>query len=157
MKMNGSSSPCAKRQAMSMGRFTEAAASSVGMTSSNAAPAMKRLRPKRSEMAPMSGATAAVAASGAVTVRPVCAGVACSAAPSTGSSAWVHHMLLKVRNPAAAAAMVICLEPPLKNRDDIARLRQCKKWGAILGRSAARITRHPDIILACPVREPSGD
>ncbi len=43
----------------------------AGMTSRNAAPQIKFLRPKRSEITPISGAMAAVAINGAVMVNPV--------------------------------------------------------------------------------------
>ena len=92
----------------------------------------------------MSGAIIAVATSGAVTVRLVRAWAMWKAAASTGRIDWVHHMFRKVTKPALKTArlrMAIradpVLEPTLKDGNDIAGLRQCKKRGAILGRVAA--------------------
>src|ERR1700722_4101183 len=125
---------------------------------------MNFFRPNRSEIAPMSGAIIAVATRGAVTVRLVRASAIWEGGARTGRIDWVHHMFRKVTKPALKTARLRrgiragpVLEPTLKDGNDIAGLRQCKKRGAGFGREAARIPRDPYIGFHGPVREAAGD
>src|ERR1700722_12411644 len=125
---------------------------------------MNFFRPNRSEIAPMSGAIIAVAIKGAVTVRLVRASAMWKAAASTGRIDCVHHMFRKVTKPALKTARLRrgiragpVLEPTLKDGNNIAGLRQCKKRSAIFGREAAIIPRDPYIAFHGPIREAAGN
>src|SRR5271168_1169739 len=158
--MNGSSSPCANRENTNISKLAARAAAKVGINTKTAAQRINILRPNRSEIAPLTGAMQAVAIDGAVTLSPVFAWLTWNAAASTGKTAWVHHRFTKVRNPAAKTARSTVhpvLEIALVDSDDIAGLRQCKKWGAIGRGRAACIACDPYVALHRPVGEPSGD
>ncbi len=85
--MNGSSNPCTKRHASSVGRLGDSATSSVGTTSDSAAVTITRLRPSRSETPPANGAIAATATSETVTDRLAASSLTRKAVASSGRMA----------------------------------------------------------------------
>ena len=68
-KIGGSSSPCTNRQKISSLRLPDSGSITPGTSSSTMAATMTRLRPSRSEIAPLNGAVAATASVLAVMIR----------------------------------------------------------------------------------------
>jgi len=89
-KSPGVTTPCAKRQAISCGRFAAVAASIVAAASEKADPTITTRSPKRSASRPTKGAASATATVGAVTVRLTARLLACKVRASIGNSGCVE-------------------------------------------------------------------
>src|ERR1019366_8267930 len=103
-KIPGVRTPCQKRQNRSWGKLVEAPARSVGTASRNAAATITLLRPKRSAMAPVSGAEMATAMVDTVITQPTAAAEAPKALASSGRSGCGANRLRNAQKPASTTA-----------------------------------------------------
>src|ERR1039458_3621954 len=99
-KIPGVRTPCQKRQKRSWGRLVEAPARSVGTASRKAAVTITLLRPKRSAIAPVSGAVMATAMVDTVTTQPTAAAEAPKAFARSGRGGWRADRLRNAQKPA---------------------------------------------------------
>ena len=88
-KMPGITSPCRKRQKISIGSDVAVDARSVGIVSSSVAVTMTRFRPTRSAISPQNGADNATPIVAALTVIPTAAFDAAKIRTSIGNSGCV--------------------------------------------------------------------
>src|SRR5271157_374355 len=105
-KIPGVRTPCQKRQNRSWARLAEVPARSVGTASRKAAATITLLRPKRSAMAPVSGAEIATAMVDTVTTQPTVPAEAPKALASSGRSGCGANRLRNAQKPASTTAAV---------------------------------------------------
>src|ERR1019366_2854024 len=105
-KIPGVRTPCQKRQKKSWGRLVGAPARSGGTASRKAAVTITLLRPKRSAIAPVSGAVMATAMVDTVTTQPTAEAEAPKAFASSGRSGCGANRLRNAKKPASTTAVV---------------------------------------------------
>src|SRR4029077_6339534 len=103
-KIGGKTRPCTARQKISDVRLVERATITVGMTSTNIATMITRLRPRTSVTAPVKGAVSATARVLTVMMVETSAALAPNSFDNSGRIDCGEYRLMKAQYPAIPAA-----------------------------------------------------